>query len=259
MFNNAFGSPAFTFQSNECKVCKKSGLLNNGHCEDCHNNEVCKNYNKNTYDNIDIKNNKLKTKYLETHLSSFWHEFAKFVKIKHNVFTIDFLASTIIDNAISTGYKQKSFGVVFLGLNGHLEMEPAMYSSNIIDNYIQNKIVNNNLYNNKEKENLLVLLGQSVIDPWNSNNTFIKKHFGQEGKIPETSTKLFELWFNNKKRVQNYFEKEIAYKCSCGFTRILKSYDISKQTSENQFHDHSEMGNKPSTVLFSSPSMKIEW
>jgi hypothetical protein len=103
MFNNF---NAFNFSNSQilveemCTKCKNFPQTKNKMCNSCYEIETCSIYNKNTFDNI-INNPKLKQKYFELHINSFWNEFCKHVNIKHSIFTAEFLAKTIINNAIT--------------------------------------------------------------------------------------------------------------------------------------------------------------
>jgi hypothetical protein len=186
---------------------------------------VCKSPNNNKFCNTCVINS--------------WNEFKKKTKLTHHIFTSDTIANTIIDEAINTGYSVKSYGTMFLGLNGHLNFEALMFTSEIVDNYIKNKIINNTKYSTDgEKENLIIILGQTIIDPWNSSNIYIKRHFGKQ---PNNLKELYELWIDNKKRVQNNFKSEIIYTCKCGFEKYLKDFDITKNTESNYVHIHKKL------------------
>lgn len=223
-----------TILSNRCSKCNKIVNKNNT-CIPCIENYIYKTYNSKIFDSIEDES--VRTKYFQMHINSFWNEFCKKTSFNHILFNIFNFSKTFIEQAINTGYKEKSFALIFLILNGYINIEPVMFTSNVIDEYITTYFKNNKLFSENDIRNLIIILGQSVVDPWNSTTYLIKSNFSN-GKLPSKTNDIFKLWFDNKDKVYDYFKTNNIYQCECGFKKTLKDYDMKKTFAQNKNHQH---------------------
>lgn len=222
----------------KCISCEKYYKSFDNYCSECYmlENPLFKTYSLEIYDNI--KDIEVKKKYFGKYSYKFWEDFCKHSQLNHMITHSSSIAKTILNKCLEEAFKENKIGILFLNTNGHGIYRPTMFTSRTVDDFLNGNIYAFNELDQKTKYNLTIILGQTVINPWNSNNQLILKEMGNNGKIPNTTKELFTLWFNNKKKVQEYFRNEIVFKCSCGYNKFLKHYNITKSKKENLEHDH---------------------
>jgi hypothetical protein len=235
-----------------CEMCEKFYKTTGDYCTMCfdiiddNHNPVYKQYDLLIYNNI--KDTNIKFKYFNKYINKFWGDFNKYLGNTYHIIRSYIIVKNILDKAIITSHNNNNIGILFGILNGlypeniysqDKTNNAFCFPAKIIDEYLSMYITHNKNLFPEEKTNFLYILGQSVLNPWCSSNKDILKHFGNNGNIPNTYQELFESWFNNKKKVIELFGNHIIYKCNCGFTKDIKSIDITK--SNNYNHEHKDL------------------
>jgi hypothetical protein len=229
---------ALMLLENKCISCEKYYSSFNNYCSECYmlENPVFKVYKPEIYDNI--KDQEVKKRYLGKFLNKFWEDFSKLTKLSHTIIHSTAISKIMLDKSLQEAFSENNVSLLYLSLNGLGMFKAGMFTAKMIDEYLVTRIYSIKELSQEDKYKITKILGQAVINPWNSNNGLILKDMGNEGKVPNTTKDLFTLWFNNKKKVQEYFGNNIIYKCNCGYNKFLKHCDITKSKKFNYKHDH---------------------
>jgi predicted nucleic acid-binding Zn ribbon protein len=219
----------------KCAKCHRNGQVRENYCSKCYEvlemmKDRYKTFDLQIYDNL--INIEQKRNYFNKYLYEFWRLFCQ----KTNLAQMSIITNYgILKNLITKTVNTASPSYVYLSLNGLYDISAIMAMSNILDTYIKEYILP---YESKNKElvtNTIIAMGQSYIDPWNSQIDLIRNHMGNNGQIPKTSNDIFTIWYNNKNNVHKHLGTNIVWKCEnlCGYELKLSQINITKSMSDN--------------------------